>query len=386
MATRPLLTKACFALLITGVLASAGTADADAFCEAQPVLTPLAEDTSTDASLFALAAGFEAPDGARVGEWLLVLDASQRQALLYPDALADLRTGASHGPGPFLSASRCGDDCFQPIQWSSDGWRPLGHSIEFDPISSLHFTYERSGAPWLVFHQLTPTKGVLEATAFRWDGVIWRGRGTQFVQGVGSPGATADPDRPSSILSGTGRFDAEAEPSYWLPALPVPSGSPGGHVIALAEGAAAFLTLDSRVLTTADGATWRQERWSPWPNPLGRTDLWSAGVDYSLDRPAESDSGALWLMWNDDRQSSKPTLHLTSWSPSEGWHRDATLALPALPVGVVDHVIHTRADGWLLVGPCRSDHSVSWLDALAVDNGSAAGGLIRIPLAKGWRE
>ena len=319
----------------------------------------------------------------------MVLDTETRKAVLYPDALGDLRTAGSHGPGPFLAASRCGDDCFQPIRWSTAGWQPLGHPIEFDPRSTLHFTYDRSGAPWLVFHRLSDRKGALRATAYRWDGRAWSSRGELLVQGVGSPGATSDPSRARAILSGTGRFDADLPPTYWLPALPATTRpddvTSGGHVVALAKGAAIFLTFDGRVTSTLDGETWRLERWTPWPNPLRRDDLWIPGVDYSVDRPAGSDSNSLRLLWYDDRQTAAPTLHLTRWAPDEGWVREATLDLTAFTTGSNEYVVHSPR-GWLLVGECRNDAGGSLLDALVVSSNSPAAEAIEIQISLGWSD
>lgn len=375
------MTRACSVLVAFGALTAGVAASEATVCDGRPVLTAIATDTETETTLFSLAGP---PDQKH--DWLVVLDARQHAARLFPDPFADLRTGASHGPGPFLAASRCGDDCFQPMEWKEPGWQPLGHPIEFDPNSTLHLTHDRAGSPWLVFHQLTERKGVLAATAYRWTGETWDRRGRLLVQGVGSPGATHDPREAGAILSGTGRFGTSAPPDYWLPALPVLPRSTGGQVIALPGGAAAFLTFDSRVVSSRDGATWQLERWTPWPNPLGRSDLWVPGTDYSVDRTGGGGDGVLTLLWYDDRQTESPALHLTRWLPATSWSLEATLELPALPGSSVDHVVNTVDRGWLLVGPCHSSESDIWLEGLALEPGSTALFPLRIPLKKGWRE
>jgi hypothetical protein len=375
----PLVTRVvCGAtLLALAVLPARG----DAICDHDPVLTPLATDTRSGASLFSLTT-----QGGEMDRWLVVLDGPAQRALLYPDPLADLRTSASHGPGPFLSAGRCGDDCFQPLQWSSSGWRPLGFPIEHDPSSTLHFTYDRSGAPWLVFHQLTERKGFLAATAFRWDGLRWTDCGTLLVQAAGSPAAAPDPRSQNAIVSGTGRFGAGEAASYWLPALPVLNTSAGGQVIPLVGTAAAFLTQDSQLLLTLDGRSWRLERWTPWANPVDRSDPWRSGLDYSLDRPEGAKGGALPLVWYDDRQPDNPRIHLTRWRAREGWQRGPSLKPTTPSGGTIEHVVVAADGSWLLIGSCRSAGTSSWLEGLFVAPGAVTAQPVRIPLAAGWTD
>ena len=248
----------------------------------------------------------------------------------------------------------------------------MGYPIEFEPQSTLHFTHDRSGAPWLVFHRLTERKGVLSATAYRWNGERWSRQGRLSVQGVGSPGATPAPDDPRAILSGTGRFAADRPPAYWVPALPVlppiaPGAPEGGHAVALPGGGALFLAFDGRIATSDDGASWRLERWTPWPNPLRRSDLWIPGTDYSIDRPIGGAPDPLRLLWYDERRLDVPRLHLTHWSRERGWTRDATLDLTDRAAGAAEHILHSGTE-WILLGGCSERAGGSALSALVVND------------------
>jgi hypothetical protein len=334
-------------------------------CAHEPVLTLLATNTRNDESLFALPSG----DGSL--NRLIVLEGRSERARLFADSSPGARSGGSHGAGPFLSTTRCGKDCFQPIQWRPDGWAGLGGPVSFSDASTVHMTYDGEGAPWLLFHRLPELPGVTEVTAFRFTEDRWSPRGRLLVQAIGSPGVTADPTRRDAVLSGSGRFQAEAEPSYWLPALPALGDSAAGQVRALTE-AAIFLTSDSRLfLGSRDGTVWLRDTWTPWPNRKGPVEIWQAGEDYWLDLPATAPAGSLPALWFDERREESPRLHLAAWEPGKGWKPVATIELTGAAGPRVEHVLTMPTGKWLLLGGCRSTAAGSVIDALIVDPGAA---------------
>ena len=112
--------------------------------------------------------------------------------------------------------------------------------------------------------------------------------------------------------------------------------------------------------------------------------MWTAGIDYSVDRPAGSGQDALRLLWYDDRQRARPALHLTRWRPTDGWLREATLDPKSVPGGAVEYVVGTHDGAWLLLGPCQASGSENWLGALYLEPGADAVAALKIPLVKGW--
>lgn len=323
------------------------------------MLTLIATDTRSMSALFAVSGGSD--DGG-----LLLLDLGDEAAQVYSDPLAGGRRGASHGPGPFLAAARCGDRCLQPVQFRDGSWAPLGGAARQDDDATLHFTYEAAGAPWMLLQRLTGEAGVSQVDAFRWDGRDWRGRGGLRVRGVGSPAAVPDPRRPDAVLIGTGRFAAAADPSYWLPALPAAEGASGGQVVALG-GSAVYLTFDSRLYFSSDGGvTWFAERWTPWSPRAALHPLWTPGIDFWFDLPVAPRDGNLPVLWYDERRGEAPSVYLARWRERTGWDPPQEISLTGDGALSIDQALATDSGKWLLLGPCRG----AALDALVVQPGS----------------
>jgi hypothetical protein len=351
--------------MVLALAFAAATAPADALCTQDSVLTLLATDTRTDTSLFAVS-------DTTAGERLVVLDVAAETARVFADELAGRRRGASHGPGPFLLGSRCGDDCLQPVQFDDGAWTPLGSPLSGGDEATLHFTYESSGAPWLLRQELTELKGVSQVVAFRWDGGRWRPRGSLRVRAVGAPGAAPDPAHGDAVLIGTGRFSAAAEPAYWLPAIPLAEGASGGQVVAVG-GSAAYLTFDSRLFFSSDGgATWFLERWTPWSPRPSRQPLWTPGVDFWLDLPVAPRGAGLAVLWYDERRDAAPAVYLARWRERSGWAPAHEIPLGGPTAPSIDQALVTDRDRWLLLGPCRG----AALDALIIE---PLGGKLRRP-------
>lgn len=376
-------------LLVLAVLA-ASTAGARASSEAAPcdtptVMTLLATDTNSDRSLFALStADRNSPT------WLLAVDSKAGTAHLFPDVLAGLRTGASHGPGAFLTASRCGAGCYQPVRWRNGDWRPLGEAVHGPDAASVHLTYDRSGAPWLVLHTLSVHPGATRLNAYRWDGERWLDRGALTVQAIGSPGARPDPSHQRAILVGSGRFAADAVPAYWLSALPAPSDSPGGQVTAV-SGAAVFLTFDSRFYSTVDGgSSWLSSSWTPWSAPVARRSTGASPAGYWIDLPPAATGEELAALWYNESDPSAPTVTLTLWQPdSDGrshgsWQPLATLDLATSDSPTVEHVLRGSDGRWTLLGHCRFDGESTVIGAQIWEPTRGAFRSLEIPLTTGW--
>lgn len=360
--------------LLAGAAAFGATGPgAEPPCSESSVLTLLGTDTAADRSLFALSS---ATPG--IETWLVIVDARDESARLLPDSLAGLRSGAFYGPGPFLAATPCGADCFQPVRLGGDGWEPLGGPIAHSSTATAHFTYDRHGSPWIALLSLSEIAGVVDVTAFRFAAPSWEPRGRLRVQAVGAPAATPDPVHDDAVLVGSGRFRAGNAPAYWIPSLPAPSGAPRGRVVAVA-GAAAYLTFDSRLYTSLDGGvTWFPDSWTPWTGPGALP-----GTDYWIDLPAATSDASLAALWHDERHGDAPVTYLARWTPSRGWAAPVRLGGAAGETSF-DHAVSAAADKWLLLGSCRASGRGSVLDVLLVDPGTTAPRAASLALESAW--
>jgi hypothetical protein len=348
--------------LAAAALAAAGTVAAAAD-EARPAATAFACAQDSTLTLFGLdtdagTALFAAPP-ARPGEpaWWIELSAGGERAAYRP-AGGHRPFAGSIGPGPVFALRRCGAGCLQPVRWQDGGWRPLGGRLAGDG-GTVHATYDRSGAPWVVLHRAAGD-GAVEARAFRLGaGGSWEDRGARRAVGAGTVAATPDPATPDGVLSGSARFTAGAPPATWvagLPALPperrgelLPGGVAGG------VPAAVYLDAGGRFYLSEDGgASWRRSEWTPWGESRAR--LWQPGRDYGVDLPAGDRRPPLAVAWFDRRDPGAERLHLTTWSPGRGWVEVAALppATTTLDGAVLtyDHLLRPALDAWLLLAGC----------------------------------
>jgi len=355
---------AAAALAVAATLGAAGAAAegrpaAPAFaCDRDSTLTVFALDTASGTALLA------APP-ARPGEppWWVELSAGGERATYHP-AGGERPFAGSIGPGPVFAVRRCGEGCLQPVRREDGGWRPLGGPIAGDG-ATVHATYDRSGAPWVVLHRAAG-EGAVEARAFRLAaGGSWQDRGARRAVGAGTVAAVPDPSSPEGVLSGSARFTAGGPPETWvagLPALPperrgelLPGGVAGGVPAAVAAVAAVYLDAGGRFYLSEDaGKSWRRSEWTPWGETRAR--LWQPGRDYAVDLPAGDRRPPLAVAWFDRRDPEAARLHLTAWSPGAGW--SATAALPPTittldgAVLAYDHLLRPAPGAWLLVTGC----------------------------------
>lgn len=265
--------------------------------------------------------------------------------------------GTSVGPGPIFGVRGCGAGCLQAVAWESGRWEPLGEPLRDAPSGTVHTTYDLSGAPWLVVQTpLAPGEGPddgVRAQAWRLDGGAWRPAGSSVVRSAGAAAAVPDPELPQAVLSGTVRFAVGSEPATWVSTLPALDAEQVG-VLVPAEGGAAYLTAEGRMLLSRDGTKWVRSRWVPWKKHPTRLEV--PGRDYTLDLPTGDRRGPLHALWVDRRAGEGGQLHLTRWSPAGDWAQVAELepeitTLDGARLGYSEIVV-ARPGVWVLLTGC----------------------------------
>ncbi len=358
-------------LLLALAAAASGALEAR-ICEPAGVLTHLGTDSADRRLLFSIHSGASGTD-----PWLVQLRLESLGATLHPDALRGDRLGAFDGPGPFLSAFACGERCYQPLEWRGGGWQPLGDAVTAVRSGTVHLTRDRGGRGWLTVHAATDRPGVVEVEAWSEAAGSWQARGRLLVQAVGNPGARPDPQLDGAIVVGTGRFDREREPSYWLESLPRIPESAGGQLVGGGREAL-YLTHESVPFVSLDaGRTWRRVPWRPaGTDGLRAPELWS-------DLPLSLYRGVPSLVWFVDRRGTARDVRLTRRLRSEGWVEDGAIDRgPSAPMPL-EHLIDLGRGRWLALGPCTDGDAGPGISVVEVDGGRSAP--VRwIPFARGW--
>jgi hypothetical protein len=335
---------AALALLPPGAAAAAR-------CGADTPLTLVGFDTAAGTALFSLRQGDRG--------WLLEASAEARVARLYPDLAPDPgselgRAGASLGPGPPLAGRPCGRDCLQPLVWESGRWRPLGEPVTARSGATLHGTWDRGGAAWLVLLGGEAAPGTQRAAAFRLAGRDWEARGVLQVADVAAPAALPVPDRADAIVAGSGLFSAGGPPGQWLHGLPELPPGRRGAVYPLGGQSAAHVAADGAVYATRDqGRTWRRPLWTPWGQ--AGVEAWKAGEDYTTEAAASSPRSPLGLLWLDRRGGERAQVHLSELAADGSWRLLATLADRVRAAGAeleLGHFMVADDGRWLLVAGC----------------------------------
>lgn len=289
--------------------------------------------------------------------------------------------GGSVGPGPVLAFERCGEACLKVFRWRDWAWTPLGSSLEIPAVTTVHATYDRSGAAWVVLLGETATRGRQRAWAYRWapgpqgGSERWSRHGPLTVDAVGEPSAVPDPTRPDAILVGSGRFVPDGLARSWLSSLPSLPREHLAEVFPLATSSsearsadvkqAVVLTADGDAFLTRDGGTsWERAGWIP---PAGD------GPEIWLDRPTGDRTGSLGAVWV-DAKAPLPQLVLTE-APGEGlrtsgqsrdWGWKEVARLPSqIQVGgstrAFEHYLRPDGRSWWLLTSCFDTPETSGL-------------------------
>lgn len=300
--------------LVLGSGGSTLSAESEPACGVGAAVRLVGLDTASGEALVSVA--------GREGESHLVAWRAGKGARSFPEPEGAGRFGGSVGPGPVFAFRRCGRECFQPLRFEEGAWRPLGEPLAAPAGTTVHATYDRSGAAWVVVHAAGGDRGLRQAWAFRRAGSEWRPAGRLEVTAAGVPGALPAPWLEDGIVSGTGLFRAEAPPEVWVEGLPAGASEPGARLVPLGASAAALLSAEGIVFRTADGgATWRRAAWKPWAS--GATESWERGRDYSLDLATGAVGDALPVVWFDRRLPGRESLVYTEMSADGAWREVA---------------------------------------------------------------
>lgn len=333
------------ALALAGACALAAPAAAATACGPDSVLTLVGLDTSDGAALFAL----RAPDAA----WLLEVRPGADTAALHRDDGA-ARQGASVGPGLPLAVTRCGADCLQPLVWKAGSWQALGEALTAPAAATVHGTWDRGGAPWLVLHTLGPPAPQVRAAAFRFDGREWQPRGALTVSDFGVAGAVPVPDRADAVASGTGLFAAGEPAGSWLHGLPELPRERRGVVYPTGGQSALYLAADGVAYATRDqGRTWARPLWTPWGETAAQA--WKPGEDYQVEAPLGAPRLPFALAWLDRRAGGEATFALTETRADGVWKVLARLPETLATGGrrlPIAHLLADDAGHWSLVAGC----------------------------------
>lgn len=331
-------------------------------CDADTVTTFVGLDTRSGHALFHLSD----PAGDRPPA---LLDVPPEGGLAFYHRPGRNVFGGSVGPGPVLAFARCGEDCLEVYRWQDWSWIPLGERLEIPAATTVHATYDRSGAAWVVLLGETAARGRQRAWAHRWEPdeggtPHWSHHGPLTVDAVGEPAAVPDPVRPDGILVGSGRFVPDDLARSWLPALPTLPRERMAEVFPLGPGGRAgsvVLTADGEAYLTPDGGeTWRRAGWSA-PAAEGR-ELW-------LDRPTGDRTGPLGVVWVDSK-APRPQLVLTETpggpdaAEAAGWREVARIPSEVVVGGatrVFEHYLRPDGRRWWLLTPCFDTPETSGL-------------------------
>jgi len=364
-------TRFCPALvlswLVLGGLAAASPLFAGlrpGVCDADTVTTFVGLDTRSGHALFHLSD----PAGNRPPA---LLDVPPEGGLAFYHRPGRHVFGGSVGPGPVLAFERCGEGCLEVYRWHDWSWISLGARLEIPAATTVHATYDRSGAAWVVLLGETATRGRQRAWAYRWEREAggapqWSRHGPLTVDAVGEPAAVPDPVRPDGILVGSGRFVPDDLARSWLPALPSLPREQMAEVFPLDPGEragvpAVVLTADGEAYVTPDGGeSWRRAGWQA-PAAEGR-ELW-------LDRPTGDRTGSLGVVWVDSK-APRPQLVLAE-APddpeaddADGWKEAARIPSEVVVGGttrVFEHYLRPDGRRWWLLTPCFDTPETSGL-------------------------
>jgi len=342
-------------------------------CDPDTVMTFVGLDTRSGRALFHL---FD-PAGDRPPA---LLDVPSEGGLAYFHRPGRRVFGGSVGPGPVLAFERCGEGCLEVFRWRDWAWTPLGAPLEVPPATTVHATWDRSGAPWVALLGETATRGRQRAWAFRWESAEegegegegagdgrWRRHGPLSVDAVGEPAAVPDPQREDAILVGSGRFVPVGFARSWLSALPQVPREQMAEVFPLRPGPgnqvrAVVLTDDGDAFFTADGgATWER---AGWPPPRAE------GPELLHDRPTGDRTGPLGVVWV-DAKAPRPRLVLTeipedaATGAANGWREVTRIPLEVkTDTGATlafEHYLRPDGRSWWLLTPCFDTPETSGL-------------------------
>jgi hypothetical protein len=366
-------------LFVAAAGAAAAPLAAALHCDSTTALTVVGIDTRGERVVFAIPGEGDGP------AWLVEADFAGRAARAWPDPREARRFAGSNGPGAVLAATRCGAKCLQVVRFGEGAWKPLGEPLLASEATTVHLTWDRAGAAWLVLHAFAGG-GAASATAYRLEGGDWVSKGGQSVHAVGNPGAGPAPPGEEGITSGDSQFSAAAKPRRWLDALPQGTRSAGGQLVWLGGKAAAYLGTDGTLSTTADGGTtWQPPRWQPWSR--GEGDLaWRAGRDYSFELPDGERADPFGALWNDRHVTDKPMLYLAARSAEGSWR-----SLAATPPGILteagdrlgyNHILRFAGERWVLATGCVARQGGAALAFRRYANGTlGAPELLRVAVA-----
>jgi len=318
-------------------------------CDSTTALTLVGVDTTARRALFALPVAGESGDSAR---WLLEADLAGGAARAWEEPPGPVRFGGSTGPGPILTAERCGPQCLQVVRLDGERWRPAGESLLASDATTLHLTWDRAGAAWAVIHSLVG--GRTAAAAYRLEGGDWVSKGALALRAVGNPGAVPAVDADDGVISGDGLFTATSNPRRWLEALPAVADARSGELVWLGGKSAAHLAADGMRTTADGGVTWQPLRWQPLTG--GEGDLaWRAGRDYRVELAEGERRPPLAAMWTDRRVADEEKLLIAA-QVDGAWR-----VLARTPAGILteggerlpyNHLFRFAGERWELVTGC----------------------------------
>lgn len=362
-ASRPRLTLPAFLLALAALLggwafAAPPPARAQgaggAVCGPDTPLSLLAFDTRSGRTLFTLLTG-----GGRAA--LLELAPGAEAAYLDLEEEGAVHFAGSVGPGEPFALRRCGEGCVTADRWEGGGWIPMGGRLSVTEPANLYTTRDRDGRPWIVVHQPLQEPW-FKASAYYAEGGKWHTAGAHPVHSPASMGVAPAPGRSDAIVTGSGLFVAGGTPSTWLAGLPVLSEERTGQAMPVDTEGVIYIDDDGHLFFSPDrGATWRRSRWAPWG--ATKTDIWTYGLDYSLDIPLGSVASPLPVAWFDHRRPGENRLYLSELRTDGAWTLRSELSslLEGVAGGPLElfHLLHTDGGTWLLATDCAPQPETS---------------------------